>query len=97
MLVGRAALGRGARRRLLPRRLLVGLPLRRRSGSRPRSRSWRVPLRWKHDHGRAPVWKAVAPKQVGWLQMAELDELRQLRLAQRPVLLAVTCEIPLNL
>src|SRR5256885_16920910 len=66
----------------------------RRRGCRARHR--RLARREDH-HGRAPVREALAPKQVGRLQMAELDELAKLRLRQRPVLLAVAREKPLRL
>src|SRR5207244_4259492 len=51
--------------------------------------------RREDDHGRTPVWKTLTPQQICRLQMAELDELRQLRIGQGPELLAIACEIPL--
>ena len=55
------------------------------------------PARGKNHHGRTPVWKTLTPKQISRLQMPEFDELGQLRLGQRPILLAVAGEIPLRL
>ena len=74
---------------LLHRRMRV-------SRLRGRARGGRPARREDHHRG-APVLKALAPEQVGRLQVSELDELRQLRIAQRPVLLAVAGEIPWRL
>jgi hypothetical protein len=62
----------------------------------------RLPLRCgfarrEDDHGRTPVRKALTPKQIRRLQMAELYDLRQFRIGQRPELLAFAREIPLRL
>ena len=78
----------------------------RRTVGRPaRRRARRRPLR-KHHHRRPPVGEAFAPQQVVGLQVAELDELGKLRLAQRAdtagprerdttvsVRLALTCDV----
>jgi hypothetical protein len=61
---------------------------------RPRRR--RLVLR-EYDHRRPPVRESFPPQQIGRLQMPQLDELRQLRLAQWPELLAVAGQIPLRL
>jgi hypothetical protein len=60
----------------------------------PRHR--RLVLR-EHDHRRPPVREAFPPQQIGRLQMPELDELRQLELAQGAELLAIAGEEPLRL
>ena len=71
------------------------------SGHRPlprrhRARCGRAAARRKHEHGWPPVREAFAPDQVVRLQVPLLDELGQLRLGDRAVLLTVPGDVPLR-
>lgn len=50
----------------------------------------------KHRQGWAPIWKSCTPDKIGRPKVAHFNERAHLQIAERPVLLAVSSDVPLN-